>query len=379
MNSSDDNIPPSPLSVITQLQFLRRQTTLLFVLIGITIAAFFLTRSLAATGRSLHRADAQQWHQMGLQRLAAGDTAGAITALRHAAAGDRENREVALVLARAHGAAGDVDAARAVLLQLRDRLPDDPEINLRLARLERENGRPEEAIRYYQGALLGLWGTQQLEMRRELRVELIEFLLTHDMKARALSESLLLAGEISDTPEAHTRVGELLLSADDPGRALLQFEMALERAPRDADARARAGEAAFRAGSYRLASRHLARVPDHPRAAVLRPVVNLIVSLDPLAPGLSSRERHRRIAAAAEQISAEVSTCRADQAQLEPLTKELGLLRTQLRRRSRTDDPVDADLFALATFAERAADACGREAPIFRALDLIAAQHGASP
>jgi tetratricopeptide (TPR) repeat protein len=364
--------------LITQLQFLQRQTTLLFVLIGITIAAFFLTRSLAATSRARHRADAQQWHQMGLQRLAAGDTAGAITALRHAAAGDRENRDVALALATAHRSAGDLAAARDVLLQLRERFPDDAELNLRLARLERENGQTDEAIRHYQGALLGLWGARQLEMRRQLRIELIEFLLEHEMKPRALSESLLLAGEISDTPEAHVRVGELLLRADDPARALQQFQTALERSPGNPDARARAGEAAFRAGNYRLASRHLARVPDHPRAESLLPVVNLIVSLDPRAPGLSSRERHRRISAAAEQLVGAVTACQADHAALEPLTGQLATIRTALRRRRRTDDPVDADLVALASLAQRAAQVCG-QTPIFRALELIAAEHGAAP
>lgn len=379
LNSPDDDTDStSPLSLITRLQFLQRQTTLLCVLIAITIAAFFLTRSLAATSRAYHRADALQWHQVGLRRLADGDTASAITALRHAAAGDRENREVALALANAYGAAADPGAARDVLLQLRERFPEDPDINLRLARLERGNERPEEAIRYYQGALLGLWGPQQLDERRQLRGELIEFLLEYDMKPRALSESLLLAGETPDTPEAHVRVGQLLLRADDPGRALQQFDAALERAPRDGDARAWAGEAAFRAGQFRLASRHLARVPDHPRAEALAPVVDLIVTLDPLAPGLSGRERHRRIGAAAERVAAELAGCKADETQVDALTTELAAVRAELRRR-RTDDPVDAHLSALASLAERAASICGQPTPIFRALDLIAAQHGRAP
>jgi tetratricopeptide (TPR) repeat protein len=369
----------SPLALITRLRFLRRQTTLLFVLIGITTAAFFLTRSLAAKSRSLHRADAMQWHQIGAQRLAEGDTAGAITALRHAAAGDRENREVALILANAHRAAGDTSAARDVLLQLRERLPDDADINLRLARLERNDGRPDDAVRYYQSALLSLWGPQQLDVRRQLRIELIEFLLENDQKPRALSESLLLAGEIADTPADHVRVGTLLLRAGDAARALSHFETALERTPRDADARSLAGEAAYLAGNYRLAARHLGRVPDDRRAVQLQPIVDLIVGLDPLAPGLSSRERHRRVQVAAATLSDAIASCAPGQADVDAVASELDVLRTRLRRRTRTDDPVDSDLFALASLSDRGARVCGTRAPIFRALELIAEQHGGGP
>lgn len=352
---------------------------LLFVLIGVTIAAFFLTRSLAARGRALHRGDAVQWHQIGLQRLEDGDTAGAITALRHAAIGDRDSREVALALASAYLGAGETDAARDVLLQLRQRVPDDAEINLRLARLERSGDQPEVAIRHYQAALLGLWARQQLDERRQLRIELIEFLLDHDMKPRALSESLLLAGEIPDTADAHVRVGELLLRADDPERALQQFETALEHKTGDADARAWAGEAAFRAGNFRLAARHLARVPDHRRAQALLPVVELIVALDPLSPGLSSRERHRRLRVAAERVESELETCRVDRPEAEPIAAEVATMRTQFRRRTRTDEPVEADLTRLASLAQRAATVCASDSPLFRALALIASYHGAAP
>jgi hypothetical protein len=50
-----------------------------------------------------------------------------------------------------------------------------------------------------------------------------------------------------------------------------------------------------------------------------------------------------------------------------------------LRKRSRGDDPVDPGLAIVAGLAARTAALCGGDAPIFRALALIAAQHGAAP
>ena len=387
LDDSGKTSPPSPVPLLERFQFLQRQTTLLFVLMGVTIVAFFLTRSLAGTTRALHQADAAQWHALGRQHLAEGDAASAITALRRAVAGDRDNRDVQLALAGAYLAAAQPGEARDVLLEIRGRLPDDPEVNFRLARLEAAGGQPEEAIRFYQAALLGLWGQQQLEQRRQLRIEFVEFLLDHELPSRALSESLLLDGEMPADAASHVRLGEFLLRAGDPGRALLQFEAALAFKRRDPDALARAGEAAFQAGSFRQAHRYLRQVPGDRRARGLLPVTELIVALDPLLPGLASSERHRRVATAARRLETELAACRATFceradtrcAQAEALAREVSATRAVLRKRSRGDDPVDPGLAIVAGLAARTAALCGGDAPIFRALALIAAQHGAAP
>ncbi|HEY0874393.1 MAG TPA: tetratricopeptide repeat protein, partial [Vicinamibacterales bacterium] len=162
MDDSGTHTPPAELSFLDHLRIVRRQTTRLAVLVGITIAAFGLTRWMAGVMRELHRGDAAQWQQLGHERLAGGDVAGAITALRRAGAMDGEDREVQLELARAYRTAGEYDASRDVLLRARERHPDDAEISLRLARLEAQTGRTEEAIRHYQSTLLALWGPQQL-------------------------------------------------------------------------------------------------------------------------------------------------------------------------------------------------------------------------
>ncbi|HEY0874851.1 MAG TPA: tetratricopeptide repeat protein, partial [Vicinamibacterales bacterium] len=266
----------------------------------------------------------------------------------------------------------------------RERHPDDAEISLRLARLEAQTGRTEEAIRHYQSTLLALWGPQQLARRRDLRVQYIEFLLGSNENARALSETLLLAGEISDDVPSRLQVGELFLRAGDAARALTQFEGALTLEPRNRTALARAGDAAFQAGNFRLAARYLARADDDARTRELRPLVETIVALDPLLPGLSTAERQRRVLAAASQLATELDGCRADRcdrgdpqcAAIGALAEELASTRASLRRRRPSDESVDAGLSTVTAMAERVAAVCGAESRVVRALGLIAAHHG---
>jgi Tfp pilus assembly protein PilF len=307
--------------------------------------------------------------------------------LRRAAAGDRDNLEVQLALAGAYLAAGQAAEGRDVLLEFRERHPDHPEVNLRLARLEASGEQPDEAIRFYQAALLGLWGPEQLEQRRTLRIEYIGFLLDRTLASRALSESLLLAGEMPEDLASHVKLGELMRRAGDPARALAQFESALALDRRQPDATARAGEAAFEAGSYRLADRYLRQVPDDPRSRSLRPVLELIIALDPLLPGLASRERHRRVASAAGRLETEILECRARRcqsadaacAEAEALAREVTAARAQLKKNSRKNDAVDPGSSMVVGLAEKASTLCGPNAAIFRALSLIAARHATPP
>lgn len=375
---------PAELSFLTHLRIVRRQTTRLAVLIGITIAAFTLTRWMAGLMRELHRGDAAQWQLIGQGRLATGDISGAITALRRAGMMDGENRQVQLDLAGAYRAAGEYDAAREVLRQLREKYPDDAEVSLLLATLEARTGRTEEAIRQYQATLLALWGPEQLARRRTLRTEFIEFLLAHDEKARALSETLLLAGEITRDAASHVQTGELFLRAGDPARALVQFEAALALNPRDRQTFGRAGDAAFQAGNFRLAARYLGRADADDRTRDLRPIVDAIVALDPLLPGLSTSERQRRVATAAGRLATELEACRAARcergdpgcADVEALVAELAAARTARSRVRAREESVDAGLATVTAVAERAAAVCDADSVVIRALQSIAAHHG---
>jgi len=214
-------------------RLIRRETRILAALCAIAVAGFFTTRALASANRHIAKTDADRWHALGAERLAAGDPGGAVDALRTASRLDRENRGHRFALADALRRDGDNDAALDVLLRLRETLPEDVDVNASLARLEAARGNVEDAVRYYQAAVLALWQPSRIDARRALRIELIEFLILQGDPERALAETLKLSGEIPDTPDAHVRVGRLLLASGSATRALEQFTAALRRDPRD--------------------------------------------------------------------------------------------------------------------------------------------------
>src|SRR6185503_14293115 len=115
---------------------------------------------------ALRMRDAAAWYGRGRQRLAGGDAAGAIPALRRATAIDRDNPAYRLALASALSTAGQTDSARELLMTVRDRAPEDATVNLQLARLEARRGDPASATRYYQNALYGVWPGEASEDRR---------------------------------------------------------------------------------------------------------------------------------------------------------------------------------------------------------------------
>src|ERR1041384_8685263 len=103
--------------------FVHREALLLGVLSAIAIAAFFLTRAVAANNRDMSVRDAATWYSRGNQSLAQGRVEDAIDSFRRAMVRDRENKTYALSLARALAAHQDNAAARSLLLTLRDSTP----------------------------------------------------------------------------------------------------------------------------------------------------------------------------------------------------------------------------------------------------------------
>lgn len=119
-----------------QSALIHREIFQLGALIVIAVAAFFLTRAVAASNREMSLRDAAEWFRRGQQAIQRGHIDEAIESLRRAAIRDRGDKEYVLALARALALKHDDDGARSVLLTLRDSEPDDRDINLQLARLE---------------------------------------------------------------------------------------------------------------------------------------------------------------------------------------------------------------------------------------------------
>lgn len=367
----------------------RREFFVLLVLSAVVVAGFFATRAAAEANERLRLKDASVWFALGDRDLAEGRTDSAIRALRRAVALDRNTRTYRLALASALAAGGQDDLARQVLLASRALTPEDPDINLELARLEARHGERPDAVRYYQSAMYGSWRADQQTLRRQVRVELIRYLLEHGDAATALSELLVLSGNLPADVPAHVEAAQLFLEAGDPRRALEHFQRALQVDAQEPAALAGAGESAFRLGDYTAAQRYLRaaarRDPQPPQVAELTELTTLILTRDPLAPRLSLRERADRLALARARARDRVGECLADGAAISETTRDtLEALRTELQAwetaarqpgRGRSLESIEDGMTLVYRIEQQTADICGAGQPVDRALLLVGERH----
>jgi tetratricopeptide (TPR) repeat protein len=203
----------SPPLVPGSLAFVHREIVQLLGLIALVVLAFFATRAIARTEQGLVLREAAEWYREGERQLEAGRPAAAVDALQRAAVRNRGEKLYALALARAMALAGDRTAARTTLLALREAAPEDIEINVQLARLEAADGDLAEALRYYRNALYAPWPAERADERRQLRVELIRFLLAQRAERTALTELTALQANLPDDPAAHVLAAQLFSEA----------------------------------------------------------------------------------------------------------------------------------------------------------------------
>ncbi len=211
---------------------MQKQVLSLALLCVAAVPLFLLTRALAAKNRETNARAAVFWFQKGHGELHAGDTEAAIASFRRAALNNRDDSRYELALADALAAGHQDDEARDTLLRLRESEPEDPEINLRLARLAARGNRAE-AVLYYHHALYGIWsGPHEQQDRRGIRLELIHYLIAHQDRDRALSELLALSTE-STEPSPQMQAGELFLEIGDSEHAGRCFRRVLLMQPRN--------------------------------------------------------------------------------------------------------------------------------------------------
>lgn len=349
------------------LGLVQREVVLVIVLAVAAIVLFGMTRSLAEWSAATEEATAAHWFDEGQALVAAGDLPGGIAALRRAVSRDRLNATYVLALVRALSASGGEEAnveARRLLLQLREREPDRPEINFRLARLAAAAGDVNEATRYYNHAMYGLAPDSPEYDPRRIRVELATLLLTSGDRQRALAELFALAPDVPDEAADRLELGRLFLLAGDPRSALGQFTAALRVEAANADASAGAGQAALELGSFAQAERYLqAAIRQGSTDAAVRArldTVRLVRSLTPLSSGLVSSERVRRLRAGLDWAAGRLRACAPGGAVSDPLVDDLTRFRQQslatLRETDTLVDGVNRIVAAVAVIADRCAD-----------------------
>jgi Flp pilus assembly protein TadD len=363
----------------------RRDIVFLGFLIATAVIAFFFTRAVASSSSKIRRADAAAWYERGRGHLEAARPAEAVSALRRATALSRGDRRYRLALGRALAANGRAEEARLVLLRVREETPEDPQVNLRLARLA-AGGDVDGAVAYYQSALHGRWAAEEIAARRELQLEFIDYLLRHGRQGPALAQLLLFEATLPDDPVSHNLAGGLFARAGDPARALAHFERTLRIDRNNAAASSGAGTAAFDLGEYGQARRYLADAPgDDARGHELRAVADAVVRTNPLAPRLAFAERRRRLTVALSHLVRRIERCTAADASmagpLEPARGELQAFTTTLNRRRSAPslDTIEAGVDLIARAARQIPTGCAPPQPLDRAIEIIVREHEADP
>jgi tetratricopeptide (TPR) repeat protein len=363
--------------------FVHRELVQLVGLIGAAVAGFFLTRAVATNNREMNLRDAAEWYQRGQQALAAGQIDEAIDDLRRAAVRNRTEQRYLLALSRALTRNHDDEAARNVLLTLRESTPEDAEVNLALARLAAQRQEAADAVRYYHNALYAPWPVESAAARRAVRIELVRFLLTRRESGRAASELLALSADLPDQPAAHTEVAELFRQAGDYPHALEHFQHALRLAPDDAVAVAGAGDCAFALGRYEMARSYFRRLPAGKNGeSTTREVVERVLDDDPLAARIGGAERRRRLSSDLDYVRGRLAACVVADAGASapetngPLRREAETFAASLKPGARLDqDTIEAGVELIDRIARQVAQACGTPTPRDRALTLIAREH----
>jgi cytochrome c-type biogenesis protein CcmH/NrfG len=362
---------------------IHREMLQLAALAIVAVVAFFLTRAVARNNRETSLRTAAEWYRRGEQGLETGRIDAAITAFRRATVKGGNNKVYSLALARSLTIQGDRDSARTILLTLRETAPEDASINLQLARLARDRQDVTEALRFYHDALYAPWSPDAAEARRRVRLELIQFLLTHGQTNDAQSELLAASADSPDDVTHLVELADLFGSAGDQNGALSHFQRALRLAPDNDDALAGAGQAAFHLARYALAQRYLHQTrSDAAPVHSTRETVDLILSRDPLASRIGTTERKRRLSENVSYADQRFAACLAQSSSAPSadeviLQNDLGALATRLT----TAKPIDQDdIEAGADLIDRVerivVEHCKPATTTDQALLLIGRQHG---
>jgi tetratricopeptide (TPR) repeat protein len=224
---------------------------IIVVLSGLTYLLFHSFKS--------HELDlAQRWKHRGEVALEKGDPNVAIDALRSSLA-YQSDRSTEIELAEALAKAGRVHEAVAYFNTLRDSEPGSGIINLQLARLAARQKLQTQAIDYYQTAIDGTWEGDGYQRRRDVRLELAQYLISIHEFTRARNQLLIAAGNAPNQPVTLLKVAGMLEQCESSGDALQIYRTLAKQREPSWQALAGAGRTAYQLGQFALALRYLDR------------------------------------------------------------------------------------------------------------------------
>jgi Flp pilus assembly protein TadD len=283
----------------------------LFILIG-----FSVTRVAVASYKAKQRSTAYTWQMRGERDLREGRSADAVEAFENALVYDRENASYRLQLATALVQAGRFDEAQSHLRNLWEERPADSTVNLQLARLAARRGDLEEAERYYEGAIYGVWPDQQnpFSQREQVRLELAGALIKARRMQRAQAQLMTLSAELPTSSERRKEVGDLLMEAGVPRMAFQQYMEARTRTKGSTNLYAlELARAAFAQNDFALAVKWAnTATRENPRseeARNLAKTASQVLDSDPYQSGIGERRRAERVIRGFRTADARMAKC----------------------------------------------------------------------
>jgi Flp pilus assembly protein TadD len=258
----------SPLSATDRIERRRlifADTLSLVTLFAITALLAVLTNYLYQSYASHQVSLAARWLQRGDQALRDNKPQAAIDALSSALAYAPNDRSTAIKLAEALASAGRVQEATVYFNALLESQQGSGVINLQLARLAARQGNESQAIEDFQKAIYGNWEGDGYVRRREVRFELINYLIAHHRLDQARSELLVASGNApADDISVQLEIARNMEQAQDPSDAFHLYRTILHRHPSLREALDGAGRTAFQLGRYLEAKHYLARALELP-------------------------------------------------------------------------------------------------------------------
>jgi tetratricopeptide (TPR) repeat protein len=254
------------------------------------------------------------WFARGESTLQSGNAASALVDYRNALVYSPNNPVFQLHLAQALAAANREEEASTYLVNLLAESPGSGDINLDLARISAHQNQFLPAVRYYHSAIYGVWETDTLVKRWNVRRELCEYLLDRGDVMDAQPEVIGLAQEVPSGDLARQKeAGAYLLRTELWDRALVEFQSVLKFERRDDAALAGAGTAEYQLGQYAKALSYFEKLSrqkaDDPQISSMFEVCRQFVAANPLQDGLSRQEKSRRTVAALVQAASRIADC----------------------------------------------------------------------
>ena len=252
---------------------------LAFVTLTATSIVLFVLTLLLFRSFEDHRADlAVRWAERGKTALAGHRPEQAVAALRTALSYAPDERGDQLLLAQALANAGHTEEASNYFLNLWEARPGDGFINLQLARLARGKGQNKDAEDYYRASIFGAWDGDAVLRRRQVRLELVDFLLGRHQLSQARNELFVIAGNAPEDAALNLLLAEKFQAAQDPADALSFDEKTLADEPHSEQALAQGGRLAYQLGDYAKAQRLLHRALEEKPAAEAAPSLTALLN-----------------------------------------------------------------------------------------------------